>query len=111
MTTLLALSEVAVSLSVLWVWIWRHQSVIEEFRRFELADQTLAQVGAIKVTLALSLLLSIWITAIAPLAASGMALMMVAAQYFHEKHQSPLMKRLPSAALLILSIWITYETV
>jgi hypothetical protein len=106
MTTLQTLATTTVSGSVLWVWTIRLNAVTAEFQRFGLSQQTQVRVAAIKIALALSLIASIWVGPLTTPAALGMTFMMGAAQYYHEKHESPISKRYPSGLLLLLCLYI-----
>jgi hypothetical protein len=111
MINLLPLSQAAVSLSVLWVWTVRNHEVTAEFQRFRLSNQMYVKVGILKVVLAILLALSIWIPVMSVPAGIGMCLMMVAAQWYHEQFRSPVAKRLPSAILGLLCLYIIISSI
>jgi hypothetical protein len=111
MTNLLILSQATVATSVLWVWIMRRQAVISEFERFKLSEQVYIRVGAAKIALAFSMILSIWFPFIAAPISIGMGVMMAAAQYYHEQFGSTSSKRLPSLLLFLLCVYITFVTI
>ena len=106
MENLYIILKVAVSLSVIWVWIGRQDSVISDFEKFGLSVQTRARVGRAKMVLAIMMLLGIWIPILAIPASIGMAFMMAAAQYYHWRYGSPFGKKVPSMILLLLSVLI-----
>ena len=106
MENLYIILKVAVSLSVIWVWIGRQDSVISDFEKFGLSVQTRARVGRTKMVLALMMLLGIWIPILAIPASIGMASMMAAAQYYHWRHGSSLNKKIPSMVLLAMCVLI-----
>lgn len=106
MEILYVLLKVAVPLSVIWVWVWRQDSVISDFEKFGLSVQTRAIVGRTKMVLALMMLLGIWIPLLVIPASVGMAFMLAAAQYYHWRYKSSLNKRIPSMLLLLLSVLI-----
>jgi hypothetical protein len=104
--TSLVILQLIVSLSVLWVWLMRREAVISEFERFGLSKQTLTTVGAAKILLSLMMMISIWFPVISIPSTLGMTYMMIAAQYYHMRFDSPLDKRLPSLVLLLMCILI-----
>lgn len=106
MTTLLLLAQIIVAASVFYVWIFRYDVIIKEFKQFGLSDLTRTFVGAAKVSLATLLVAGIWFPALITIPAILMGLFMVAAQFFHFKIKNPFIKHLPSLVLLILCIFI-----
>lgn len=106
MTNLLILAQIIVAASVAYVWIFRYDVIIKEFKQFGLSDLTRTFVGAAKVSLATLLVAGIWFPALVAVPAILMGLFMVAAQYFHFKIKNPFIKHLPSLVLLILCAFI-----
>lgn len=106
MTNLLLLSQIIVAASVAYVWIFRYDVIIKEFKQFGLSDLTRTFVGATKVALATLIVAGIWYPALIAIPALLMGFFMVAAQYFHFKIKNPFFKHLPSLVLLILSVFI-----
>ena len=90
MTNYVLLAQIIVATSVAYVWIFRYDVIIKEFKEFGLSDLTRTFVGASKISLATLL-----------------GFFMLAAQYFHFKIKNPFFKRLPSLFLLILCVLIT----
>ncbi len=107
MTTFLILAQIIVATSVAYVWIFRYDVIIKEFKLFGLSDLTRTFVGASKVALATLLVTGIWYPSLVPISAVAMGLFMLAAQYYHFKIKNPFIKRLPSLILLILCVFIT----
>jgi hypothetical protein len=106
MKTYLLLAQIIVSVSVAYIWIFRYDVIIKEFKSFGLSDLTRTFVGASKISLATLLIAGIWYPALIPIPSILMGLFMLAAQYFHFKVNSPFIKRLPSLFFLILCIFI-----
>lgn len=106
METLVLISQLIVSLSVAYVWIFRYSVVVKEFEGFGLTELTRSFVGASKISIATVLATGIWYPSLTPGAAVLMALFMLAAQYFHFKAANPISKRLPSFLLLALCLFI-----
>ena len=104
MVNLIHLAQFIVAISVLWVWIVRYKVVIAEFEKFNLSEQTRIKVAAVKVSFAITMFTSVWITEMKEISALGMMIMMIGAQYYHNRYDSPISKRLPSLVLLLLCI-------
>lgn len=90
------------ALSVAYVWIFRYDNVVKEFKQFGLNDITRNFVGASKIALATLLVAGIWHSSLVQIPAVLMGLFMISAQYFHFKIKNPFIKHLPSLLLLIL---------
>ncbi len=95
--------QLAVGLSVIYVWVFRYDNVVLEFKQFGLSDITRNAVGASKTILSTLLIVGIWKTDLVFLSAILMGGFMLAAQYFHFKVNNPLAKRIPSLVFLFLS--------
>ncbi|WP_373710010.1 DoxX family protein [Kaistella sp.] len=106
MTTLVLVAQIIVAASVFYVWIFRYDVIIKEFKQFILSDLTRTFVGAAKISVATLLVAGIWFPALVAIPAIVMGLFMVAAQFFHFKIKNPFIKHLPSLVLLILCIFI-----
>lgn len=103
---LLNIAQIAVGLSVLFVWIVRYDNVVKEFNQFGLSDLTRNFVGASKIALATLLIAGIWYSPLVLVPSIIMGVFMIAAQYFHFKIKNPFIKHLPSLILLILCAFI-----
>lgn len=106
MSNLLIIAQIIVAASVAYVWIFRYDVIIKEFKQFGLSDLTRTFIGAFKITLATLLVAGIWFPALVTIPAILMGLLMVAAQFFHFKIKNPFIKHLPSLVLLLLCIFI-----
>ena len=111
MENLLTLSQIIVTVSVLYVWTFRFHNVLKEFEQFGLSDLTRNIVGATKISLATLLVAGIWYPSLVLIPSILMGLLMVGAQYFHFKISNPLIKHLPSLILLVLSSFIAYFSI
>ena len=107
----LSLTQVTLGLSVVYVWIFRFDNVVKEFKQFGLNDLTRNFVGASKIALATLLIAGIWYSALVQIPAIIMGLFMIAAQYFHFKIKNSFIKHLPSLILLILSAIIAISSI
>lgn len=106
MSNLLIIAQIIVAASVAYVWIFRYDVIIKEFKQFGLSDLTRTFIGAFKIALATLLVAGIWFPALVTIPAILMGLLMVAAQFFHFKIKNPFIKHLPSLVLLLLCIFI-----
>jgi hypothetical protein len=104
------IAQIAVALSVAFVWILRMHNVEKEFRQFSLSLKTRSFVGFAKTVLATLLFLGIWYTEFTLYASLGMALFMAAAQYFHWNANNSILQKLPSLTLFILSVFIALSS-
>ena len=107
MGNLLTLAQIIVGGAVAYVWIFRYDVIIAEFKQFGLSDLTRTFVGASKVALATLLITGIWYPSLIAIPAILMGLFMLAAQYFHFKINNKFIKHLPSLIFLILCVFIS----
>jgi|SRR5210317_1987754 hypothetical protein len=110
MELLINLAQIAVGVSVFFVWTFRFHNVITEFEQFDLSDLTRSIVGATKLCLSTLIVAGIWYESLVLIPSILMALFMISAQYFHLKAGNPFIKRLPSLVLFILSAIIAYSS-
>lgn len=108
--TITILAQIAVAISVAFVWILRMHNVKKEFDQFGLSIAVRSFVGFSKTVLATLLIVGIWYPEFTLYAAIGMAFFMAAAQYFHWNAGNPIMQKLPSLILLTLSIFIALSS-
>ena len=111
MENLLSLAQMVLALSVAYVWIFRYDNVVKEFKQFGLNDLTRNFVGASKIALATLLVAGIWYPSLVQIPSVLMGLFMISAQYFHFKIKNPLIKHLPSLILLILCAVIALKSI
>ena len=107
MINYITLSQLIVAASVIFVWIFRFDNIIKEFKQFGLSDLTQSFVGVTKIALSTLLIVGIWYSSLVLIPSIIMGSIMVAAQYFHFKVKNPFIKHLPSLLLLILCVLIT----
>mgnify|MGYP006145519795 CR=1 FL=1 len=110
MEELITVAQLIVALSVAYVWTFRFQNVLAEFKTFGLNDLTRNLVGVSKIALATLLVTGIWYPSLICLSAILMGGFMFAAQCFHFKIKNPLIKHLPSLIFLILCIFISVQS-
>ncbi len=111
MENLSSLAQMVLALSVAYVWIFRYDNVVKEFKQFGLNDLTRNFVGASKIALATLLVVGIWYPSLVQIPSVLMGLFMISAQYFHFKIKNPLIKHLPSLILLILCAVIALKSI
>jgi hypothetical protein len=111
MTKYIQFAQIIVAFSVAFVWIFRYDNIIKEFKSFGLSDLTRSFIGAVKISLATLLIVSIWYPVPLTISAILMGAIMIAAQYFHFKIKNPFIKHLPSFILLLLCIFIALASI
>jgi hypothetical protein len=111
MEKLTILVQVALAISVAYVWVFRFHNVVEEFKLFGLSDLTRNFVGATKISLATLLVVGIWYSPLVFIPSILMGVFMIAAQYFHFKAKNPFIKHLPSLILLILCAFLALGSI
>ncbi len=100
------IAQILIALAILIIWVFRFYKVEVEFRNYYLSDLTRNIVGASKISLSTLLVAGIWYPGLVLVPALLMALLMVAAQYFHFKAKHPWLYHVLSFILLILCIFI-----
>lgn len=104
--SLTQLAQLAVAACVIYVWTFCLKTLVKEFKQFGLSEQTRSIIGTIKIALATLLAMAVWYPTPILEPAVLMGLLMVAAQYFHYKGKTPLVKRAPSLVMLVLCVFI-----
>jgi hypothetical protein len=102
MKNYLIIAQIIVATSVSYIWIFRYDVIIKEFKDFGLSDFTRTFVGASKISIATLLIAGIWYPSLIPIPSILMGSFMLAAQFYHFKIKNPFIKHLPSLILLIL---------
>ena len=106
MTNYAIIAQIIVALSIVYVWIFRFDNIVKEFKQYGLNDLTRNIVGATKIALSTLLVAGIWYPSLILIPAVILAFLMVSAQYFHFKNGNPWQKHIPSLILLILCLFI-----
>ena len=99
-------AQIIVALSIIYVWIFRFENIVKEFKQYGLSDLIRSVIGAAKIALATLLVAGIWYPSLILFPALLMAFLMLSAQYFHFKTGNPWQKHIPSLMLLILCLFI-----
>ena len=114
------LLSVIVSFTIINVWLFRYTkstiyrggnapNLYEEFEVYSLSDYFLI-IGIIKVALAVLLFSGVFYKKLTLFSASGIAIMMLAAAYFHFSVGDELIKALPSSVMLLSCLIIIYSS-
>jgi len=109
--------QISVALIILNVWIVRPRmatpfrggdarNMREEFAAYGLPFWFMGVIGGLKVTLALALLVGVWMPEVGQWAAIGLGVLMLGALGMHLKVKDPFQKALPSIVLLGLCVAI-----
>lgn len=106
MNTLAIAAQLIIAASIIYVWVFRFDNIIVEFKQYQLSDFIRSAVGAAKIALATLIVAGIWYPALVFVPSVGMGFLMLSAQYFHFKVKNPLAKYLPSFFLLLLSLFL-----
>jgi DoxX-like family len=106
MTNYSILSQIIVALSIVYVWVFRFDNIVKEFKQYGLSDLTRSIVGSAKIALSTLLVAGIWHSDLVLFPSLFIAFLMLSAQYFHFKVGNPWQKHIPSLLLLILCLLI-----
>jgi hypothetical protein len=106
MNTYSIIAQLIIALSVGYVWVFRFDNIVGEFKQYGLSDLTRNVIGATKITLATLLITGIWFPEVVFIPALIMAFLMASAQYFHFKVKNPWSKHFPSLFLLVLALFV-----
>ena len=110
METYAYVAQIAVALAVGYVWVFRFDNIVLEFKQYGLSDLTRTMVGASKIILATLLVAGIWYPALVLVPAIIMGLLMAGAQFYHFQAHNPWRKHVPSLVLLLLCIFIAFAS-
>lgn len=103
-------AQIIVAFSIGIVWIFRYENIVKEFKQYGLSDLVRTLVGSAKIVLATLLIAGIWYPSLVLIPALLMAFLMLSAQYFHFKVKNPWKKHIPSLFLLVLCVFIAFES-
>lgn len=113
--------QVIVGLSILNVWLvqnkkatrWRGgdaTTITEEFQVYGLPGWAVYVIGALKVILAILLIVSIWYPILTFPAAAGLAVLLSGSVAMHFKIGDPLIKSFPAGLFLLMCLVIAYTS-
>ncbi len=113
MNYVIIIMQVIVGLSILNVWLvqnkkatkWRGgnaSTIIEEFQVYGLPTWSCYLIGALKVILAILLIVSIWYPALKEISALGLATLLLGSIAMHFKIKDPLYKSFPAFLFFVM---------
>ncbi|MCA6379376.1 MAG: DoxX family protein [Cytophagales bacterium] len=108
MNYLVIAAQLLIAISIIYVWVFRFDNIIVEFKQYELSDLIRSAVGAAKIILATLIVAGIWYPGLVFIPSLLMGFLMLSARYFHFKVKNPLHKYIPSFFLLILCLFLAY---
>lgn len=117
MEWLVIVCQLVTALGLLNVWLlrtgkrtpWRGgdaKNMGEEFAVYGLSNGFMKVVGFFKVTLAVCLIVGLWVHIVTRPAAIGVAALMLGAVAMHVKVKDPFQKSLPALTLLVMSLLV-----
>ena len=109
--------QIVVALGIFNVWIVRYnkktayragtaKNIKEEFLTYGLPVWFMVCIGTLKISLAILLIIGIWIPLVTQPAAGILAILMLGALFMHKKVNDPLSKSLPALSIFFLLIVI-----
>lgn len=108
MNTILLAMKILVATSIYFVWVVRYDNIIKEFKEYGLPDWLRDLTGILKMSFAAMLLFASQDNALNLIGSLGIAGLMLCAQVTHLKTGTAAFRRLPSLALLVISLVIFY---
>ena len=109
MINLQTITQIVIAVSVTYVWVFRFHNLAQEFTEYQLNDTVRSLVGAVKISVATLLVAGIWYPGLVRIPALVMAFLMFFAQIFHSRTRHPLLQRLPSFLLMVLSLFVAWS--
>lgn len=106
MITLSNIAQILIALAILIIWVFRFYNVEKEFKSYGLSDLTRNIIGASKIALSTLLIAGFWHRDLLLGSSLAMALLMVAAQYYHFRAKHPWLYHVLSFILLVLCLFI-----
>lgn len=102
----MAVAQVVIAVSVIFVWVFRYDNIQREFREYGLPDLVRNAVGATKIAGATLLLAGLWYPSLVFAPAVVMAVLMFGAQIAHARARHTWHKYVASLLLLVLSVYV-----
>ena len=101
-----AACQIIVSVSVLYIWVFRYDNIILEFKHYGYSDLLRNAVGASKISISAIMIMGIWFNEVVVYASLSMAFFMLCAQASHLKVKNPIVKFIPSFVFLLMSLFV-----
>jgi hypothetical protein len=111
MEEFLSFIQICLAVSVAYVWVFRFENVVKDFKQFGLSDLIRNFVGVSKIALSTLLVAGIWFSPLVQIPSIIMGLFMLAAQYNHFRIKNSFIKHVPSLILLMLCVIIAAGTI
>jgi len=109
MLNAMAVAQVVIAISVLFVWVFRLENIEREFREYGIPDLVRNAVGATKIAASTLLLAGLWYPSLVFAPAVVMSVLMVCAQIAHVRARHPWHKYAASFLLLLLSGYVALK--
>lgn len=100
------ISQLIVAVSVLYIWVFRYDNIVVEFKHYGYSDLVRNFVGASKISISALLIMGVWYSEVTIYASMAMAFFMLCAQLSHLKVKNPFNKFIPSLIFLIMSLFV-----
>ena len=98
--------QIIIAVSVINVWVFRYDNIVDEFVQYGLSNLIRNIVGATKISLSTLLIVGIFYEKVVLASSLLMAFLMICAQIAHISVKNPLFKYIPSFILLLLSLFV-----
>ena len=98
--------QIIIAVSVINVWVFRYDNIVDEFVQYGLSNLIRNIVGATKISLSTLLIVGIFYEEVVLASSLLMAFLMICAQIAHISVKNPLFKYIPSFILLLLSLFV-----
>ena len=99
-------SQIIVAVSVLYIWVFRYDNIVVEFKHYGYSNLLRNFVGASKISISTIMLMGIWYNDVLVCASLSMAFFMLCAQVSHLKVKNPIVKFIPSFVFLLMSLFV-----
>ena len=98
--------QIIIAVSVINVWVFRYDNIVDEFVQYGLSNLIRNIVWATKISLSTLLIVGIFYEKVVLASSLLMAFLMICAQIAHISVKNPLFKYIPSFILLLLSLFV-----
>ena len=98
--------QIIVATSVLYIWVFRDDNIVVEFKHYGYSNLVRNFVGASKISISAIMLMGIWFSEVLVYSSLSMAFFMLCAQASHLKVKNPIIKFIPSFVFLLMSLFV-----
>ena len=99
--------KIVILISILYVWVVRYQNIVDEFNSYRLPPWLRDLVGILKISFGVMLFSNNYNVVL--IGVFGIIILMCSAQVVHFNNKTTSIDRLPSLALIILSILVLFK--